>query len=227
MPPSRLAASFAQHRIPHISLAKVIQSSLRKGRAKITGTEHRYAPLVVELFYPPRGAGLTARRMADRITAASAENEICAGTQVTAIEARDGRIVAVRHRPVAPTAKDGQLCVLASGTEPERHLEPTGPEQRLECDRVASSVPLPALIDLLGEAVSAEAKAAAGYLRFRAITIVGLRVKRPLALPAQSIYFTNKTFNRLSETRNYGGSGICAPAESGLLLDITCDRRRR
>ena len=223
MPPSRLAASFAQHRIPHISLAKVIQSSLHKGRAKITGTEHRYAPLVVELFYPPKGAGLISRRMADRITAASAENEICTGTQVTAIEARDGRIVAVRHRPVAPTAKDGQLCVLASGTEPERHLDPTGPEQRLECDRLVSSVPLPALIDLLGDAVSAEAKTAARYLRFRAITIVGLRVKRPLALPAQSIYFTNKTFNRLSETRNYGGSEVCAPDETVLLCDITCD----
>src|SRR5204862_641095 len=72
VPPSELASSFAQHRIPHISLAKVIQSSLHKGRAKITGTEHRYAPLVVELFYPPKGAGLISRRMADRITAASA-----------------------------------------------------------------------------------------------------------------------------------------------------------
>ena len=49
VPPSQLAASFAQHRIPHISLAKVITSSLRKGRAKITGSEHRYAPLVIEL----------------------------------------------------------------------------------------------------------------------------------------------------------------------------------
>ncbi|MEK7863125.1 MAG: hypothetical protein AAB295_07675, partial [Chloroflexota bacterium] len=79
------------------------------------------------------------------------------------------------------------------------------------------------LIDLLGDAASAEAKAAARLLRFRAITIVGLRVKRPKALPAQSIYFTHKTFNRLSETRNYGGSEICAPDETILLCDITCD----
>src|SRR5437764_702757 len=60
-------------------------------------------------------------------------------------------------------------------------------------------------------------------LRFRALTIVGLRVKRPQALPAQSIYFQDKTFNRLSETRNYGGSEICAPDETILLCDITCD----
>jgi protoporphyrinogen oxidase len=223
IPPSQLAASFAQHRIPHISLAKVIQSSLRKGRAKITGSEHRYAPLVVELFYPPKGAGLISRRMADRIQAASPENEICTGTLATAIETEGDRVVAVRHRPVAPTARDGQLALLASGTEPRRQLEATGPEQRFACDRVVSTIPLPALIDLLGDAVSAEAKAAARVLRFRALTIVGLRVKRPLALPAQSIYFTNKTFNRLSETRNYGGSEVCAPDETVLLCDITCD----
>jgi len=36
IPPSQLAASFAQHRIPHISLMKVITSSLRKGREAIT-----------------------------------------------------------------------------------------------------------------------------------------------------------------------------------------------
>ncbi len=64
MPPSQLAASFAQHRIPHISLMKVIVSSLRKGYAKRTGTEHRYAPLVIELYYPPKGAGLISQRMA-------------------------------------------------------------------------------------------------------------------------------------------------------------------
>src|SRR5207248_1966452 len=98
-----------------------------------------------------------------------------------------------------------------------------GAEERIACDRVVNTAPLPALIDLLGDAVSPEAKAAARYLRFRALTIVGLRVKRPRALPAQSIYFQDKTFNRLSETRNYGGSEICAPDETILLCDITCD----
>src|SRR3989304_2373920 len=46
VPPSQLAASFAQHRIPHISLWKVVMTSLRKGRAKISGPEHRHPPLV-------------------------------------------------------------------------------------------------------------------------------------------------------------------------------------
>jgi protoporphyrinogen oxidase len=225
IPPSNLAASFAQHRIPHISLAKVVVSSLRKGRAKITGTEHRYAPLVVELFYPPRGAGLISQRMADRIKKANPANEICTGALATAIEVEGGRVVAVRYREVPRTDLDGQLALLASGTE-ERgnpYAATPSPEQRIACDRLVNSIPLPALIQLLGDAVSGEAKAAARFLRFRALTIVGLRVKRPLALPAQSIYFTNKTFNRLSETRNYGGSEVCAADETILLCDITCD----
>src|SRR5207249_11107015 len=112
-----LAASFAQHRIPHISLAKVVVSSLRKGRAKITGTEHRYAPLVVELFYPPRGAGLISQRMAERIKKASPANEIRTGALATAIEVDGDRVVAIRYREVPRTDPDGQLALLATGTE--------------------------------------------------------------------------------------------------------------
>jgi protoporphyrinogen oxidase len=225
IPPSQLAASFAQHRIPHISLMKVITSSLRKGRAKITGTEHRYAPLVVELFYPPKGAGLISDRMAERIRKAAPENRILTNTLVTRIEVQGGRVCAVWVKRVPSTKNGGQLTQLASGTEiagnPYRDV--TAPEERIACDSIVNSAPLPALIELLVDGASPEAKAAAKLLRFRALTIVGLRIKRPTALPAQSIYFTNKTFNRLSETRNYGGSEICAPDETVLLCDITCD----
>jgi protoporphyrinogen oxidase len=224
MPPSRMAASFAQHRIPHISLMKVITSSLRKGRAKMSGTEHRYAPLVIELYYPPKGAGLISQRMAARIRSADPRNEVCTRTLVTGLDVDGDRVVAVRYRDVPATASDGQLAMLSAG--PDEAGSPyrgaAGPERRIACDRVANSVPLPVLVELLGDAVSDDAKAAAKVLRFRAITIVGLRIKRPVALPAQSIYFTNKTFNRLSETRNYGGSEVCGPDETILLCDITC-----
>ena len=232
IPPSRLAASFAQHRIPHISLMKVVLSSLRKGYAKRTGTEHRYAPLVIELFYPPKGAGIISDRLAERIRGATPENATRTNATrtnalVTGIEVTDGRVTAVRYRRVPSTARGGQLCALASGTEstgdPFGGAGASGPEERIACDRIVSTAPLPALITLLGDAVSPEARASSSYLRFRALTIVGLRVKRPHALPAQSIYFQDKTFNRLSETRNYGGSQICAADETILLCDITCD----
>lgn len=224
VPPSQLAASFAQHRIPHISLSKVVLSALRKGYAKRTGTEHRYAPLVIELFYPPRGAGLISDRMAERIRKASPENRTETGALVTGLDVEGTRVTGVRWRRVGPTNDDGQLCLMATGLE--RDVDPygaRGPEERIAVDRVVNTLPLPALFELLGDAVSPEARDAARFLRFRALTIVGLRVKRPKALPAQSIYFQDKTFNRLSETRNYGGSDICAPDETVLLCDITCD----
>ncbi len=215
IPPSQLAASFAQHRIPHISLWKVVQTSLRRGRAKITGSEHRYAPLVVELYYPPAGAGLVSQRMAERIRAKGGRVET--GALVTGIDAREGRASAVRFRRVPPSNRDGVLCVMDTAAPG------TGPEERIECDAVVNTTPLPHLVRLLGDAASSEARAAADVLRFRALTIVGLRVKRERALPAQSIYFQDKTFNRLSETRNYGGSDVCGPDETVLLCDITCD----
>ncbi|MDQ2952299.1 MAG: FAD-dependent oxidoreductase [Chloroflexota bacterium] len=225
IPPSQLAASFAQHRIPHISLMKVVMSSLRKGTAKIAGSEHRYAPLVIELYYPPKGAGLISDRMAERIRKASQQNSTLTNTLVTRIETQGDRVCAVWVRAVPSTKKGGQLTQLASGTETDGnpYRTATSEERRIECDRIVNTSPLPALIDLLGDAASDEARAAARHLRFRALTIVGLRVKRPQALPAQSIYFTNKTFNRLSESRYYGGSEICAPDETILLCDITCD----
>ena len=215
IPPSRLAASFAQHRIPHISLWKVIQTSLRKGREKISGSEHRYAPLVVELFYPPRGAGLISERMADRIRAKGGRVET--GTLVTGIEVTDGRVVAVRYKRVPPTNDGDMLCLM------DVTSDVASPEERVECDQIVNTLPLPHLFTLLGDAASPQARAAADVLRFRALTIVGLRVQRPKALPAQSIYFQDKTFNRLSETRNYGGSDVCGPDETILLCDITCD----
>lgn len=225
IPPSRMAASFAQHRIPHISLWKVVVTSLRKGRQKITGTEHRYAPLVIELFYPPRGAGLISQRMAERI--GKAGGTVHTGTLVTGLDVLGHRVVGVRYRPVPRTDLDGQLCMLATGREPgveAYRLNGTpGPEERIACDRVVNTLPLPTLIELLGDAVSPEAREAARTLRFRALTIVGLRVRRPKALPAQSIYFQDKSFNRLSETRNYGGTEICGPDETVLLCDITCE----
>ena len=225
--PSKLAASFAQHRIPHISLIKVVLSSLRKGYAKRTGTEHRYAPLVIELFYPPTGAGLVSERMAERIRAHG--GDVRTGTLVTGIDAENGRVTGVRTRRVGPTdvKADGQLGLLANGREaqPVRRLawSPSATEERVPADRIVNTLPLPVLIELLGEAASPEAHAAAKLLHFRPITILGLLVKRAQCLPAQSIYFQDKTFTRLSETRHYGGTGVCGPDETVLLCDITCD----
>lgn len=224
MPPSQLAASFAQHRIPQINLWKVAMSSFRKGLDKITEGEHKYAPLVVQLYYPPKGAGLISRRMADRILAASPDNRVLTRALVTGLEVEGDRVTAVRFRRVASTAQDGQLCLIASGTEPG--LDPfrfEGPEERIECDRVVNTLPLPTLFALLGDGVSPRARQAARQLRFRALTIVGLRFKKPRVLPAQSVYFQDKTFNRVSETRNYGGTEICPPDETVVLCDVTCE----
>src|SRR5919198_4967877 len=156
IPPSQLAASFAQHRIPHISLAKVVVSSLRKGRAKITGTEHRYAPLVIELFYPPKGAGLISDRMAARIRKADPRNETRTNTLVTRIETEGDRVSAVWTRRVPSTKKQGQLAQLATGRENDGnpYHGVTDPEERIACDSVVNTAPLPALIELLGDAVS-------------------------------------------------------------------------
>lgn len=223
MPPSQLAASFAQHRIPQINLWKVAVSSFRKGLDKITEGEHKYAPLVVELYYPPKGAGLIAQRMAERVRAASGENRILTRALVTGVDVEGDRVTGVRYQRVASTRRDGMLCLMASGTEDGLSpFQVEGPEERIAADRVVNTLPLPALLRLMGDGVSAQAREAASVLRFRAVTIVGLRFARARVLPAMSIYFQDKLFNRVSETRNYGGTEICPPNETVVLCDVTC-----
>ncbi|MDO8506587.1 MAG: FAD-dependent oxidoreductase [Candidatus Limnocylindria bacterium] len=224
MPASQLAASFAQHKIPQINLWKVAVSSFRKGLDKVTEGEHKYAPLVVQLYYPPKGAGLISTRIADRIRAASPANRVITQALVTGIDVEGDRVVGVRYRRVASTKDDGQLCLMATGTEENvRPYRFEGPEERIACDRVVNTLPLPALFALMGDAVSPAARDAARVLRFRAVSIVGLRFRRPSVLPAQSVYFQDKMFNRVSETRLYGGTEICGPDETVVLCDVTCE----
>src|SRR5438093_4936628 len=110
IPPSQLAASFAQHRIPQINLWKVAVSSFRQGLDKITEGEHKYAPLVVQLYYPPKGAGLVSQRMADRIRAASPDNRVITRALVTGLELTGDRVSASRSRRHGTAAQASHPC---------------------------------------------------------------------------------------------------------------------
>src|SRR5207247_9398747 len=144
--------------------------------------------------------GPLSERMAERIRRGDPRNETRTNTLVTRVEASGDRVTAVWVRRVPSTRKAGQLAQLATGREndgnPYHGVD--APEERIACDSIVNTAPLPALVDLLGEAASAEAKAAARRLRFSAITIVGLRIMRPNGLAAPSISFPRKSFHRRS-----------------------------
>jgi protoporphyrinogen oxidase len=80
-----------------------------------------------------------------------------------------------------------------------------GGGQTLEArDRVVSTLPLPLLVRLLGDAVPVEARAAAARLRFRHVRLLFLRLATPRVSVNASIYVPDPAFcvSRIYEPKN-------------------------
>jgi protoporphyrinogen oxidase len=90
---------------------------------------------------------------------------------------------------------------------------------------LVSTLPLPLLVDLLGEALPATARAAASRLRFRHVRLLFLRLGRPSVSGHGSLYIPDPAFcvSRICEPRNR--SAAMAPAgETSLLVEAPCFR---
>jgi protoporphyrinogen oxidase len=90
-------------------------------------------------------------------------------------------------------------------------------------DRVVSTLPLTLLVELLGEAVSADARHAVSRLRFRHIRLVFVRLKMPRVSPNASIYIPDARYciSRVYEPKNR--SAAMAPAEeTSLVAEVPC-----
>jgi protoporphyrinogen oxidase len=99
---------------------------------------------------------------------------------------------------------------------------PEGPREE-RADAIVSSLPLPALIALLGEAVPASVREAASSLRFRAMTIVNLFLERERVYRDQWVYYSSPDlpFNRINEFTNLG-PGYSPEGRTALNCEITC-----
>lgn len=90
-------------------------------------------------------------------------------------------------------------------------------------DRVVSTLPLPALVRLLGRALPDCAHRAAAALQFRHVRIVFLRLGVPRCTPNATVYLPDPTLvvSRVSEPRNRSAS--MAPAgETSLVCEVPC-----
>jgi protoporphyrinogen oxidase len=90
-------------------------------------------------------------------------------------------------------------------------------------DRVVSTLPLPLLVKLLGDAVPDAARAAASRLRFRHVRLLFLRLGRARMSGNASIYIPDPAFcvSRIYEPRNR--SAAMAPeGETALVVEAPC-----
>ena len=79
-----------------------------------------------------------------------------------------------------------------------------GREQKVECDVLLSTLPLPALVNMITPALPAPVAAHAAKLRYRSLKLIYIALKRPQMTDYHWVYLLDEQFrvNRLSEQKN-------------------------
>jgi len=151
-----------------------------------------------EFIYPQYGIGTIPDRMAEKITAAG--GEIICDAPVLGVTREEGRITEV-------TFQQGE----GSETVP--------------CDAVVNTIPLPEMVEMLGEASTAEDLRVLRNMRFRALRFLNLTLDFPEVSDNTWIYVPEKRylFMRVQEPRNW--SPYNAPdGKTSLILELACNR---
>ena len=149
------------------------------------------------LHYSKTGAEMMPRRLVDTISEKG--GRVLLNREVTAVEVRDGRVVAV-------VANNPEIAAT------DRH----------ECDYCISTMPMPWLVQRMDAEVSPEVRDSAGFLRYKPITIHGLLVNKPKCLNGLYIYYRERIFHRVGDPKN-AGLVVNPPDHSVLIVETTCE----
>lgn len=153
-----------------------------------------------QFYYPRSGYGAIAERLAASLPADSVHT----GHEVNALECSGGNIRALGFAasPSQPPAALGRVPVEG---------------------RVVSTLPLPLLARLLGDALPASAHAAAAQLRFRHVRLVFLRLSVARCSRNATLYLPDPKLcvSRVTEPKNR--SAAMSPAhETSLVAEVPC-----
>ncbi len=93
--------------------------------------------------------------------------------------------------------------------------------QRLDCDRVITTVPITRVISMFDPPPPVQVAAAASRLQFRPLVVYGLVINRPRVLDALYVYYRDSVFHRIAEPTQ-SGLKPNPPDHAVLLVEITC-----
>lgn len=190
--PRDLSAKFIKNRLPSANLLRIFWSSLTGRDIRIRKAHE--VPLKLRIFYPKEGS----IQFPDALRQGTEQKggQVLLSREVTGIEISNGRAIAVRLND-----KEG--------------------EHRLECDILISTIPLPELIQKFIPPPAPQVLVSAQELGFRPILIACLWINKPTIFPRQTIYYTNRIFNRLAQMNSY--SATTTPAGTcGITAELTC-----
>lgn len=191
--PKALDADFARDRVPQINLWEVMRKMFITGNTIRLTPSGRIATHDQHRFlYPCKGAHALSKGMAERVKALG--GRIYLEAKVERVDT-DRKVVTVRQ--------DGE-------------------ERRWSYDTLLSTIPLDKFTNLLRPAPDAETLALANRLRYRAIILVNLCVRKPTVIRPFWIYFTDRSFNRISEYKQFSPD-LVPEGRTGICLELTCD----
>jgi protoporphyrinogen oxidase len=133
--------------------------------------------------------------LADAVSAAGGTVRLSA--PAVAIETAGDRVTAVRYR---------------AGDRVER----------IACDQCLSTIPITDLARALDPGAPVEVLTAADRLRYRALVVYGLLVRRSRVLNALYVYYRDRVFHRLAEPAA-SGMVVRPDGHTVLLVEMTCD----
>ncbi len=196
IPPSGLSASFVRTKMPRLSAVDVLRRALeRMGLAAPADTLVESALTQETLYYSPTGSRELPLALASIVGGHG--GEILLGHRVREVWLDGGPTVRLR-------------------------LATAGGERELTADALISTIPLPDLMRAVRPVVPPEVQEAGRRLRYRALAVYGLLVRRPRVLDAQFVYFRERVFHRVSEPAN-SGMGVTPPDHTILLAELTCN----
>lgn len=101
----------------------------------------------------------------------------------------------------------------------------SGHEETIECDGVVSTLPLPALVDMIAPALPAPAAYHAAKLRYRSLKLIYIALKRPQLTDYHWVYLLDAQFrvNRMSEQKNVSAEMV-PPDRTILCIELSCWR---
>jgi protoporphyrinogen oxidase len=194
--PRELSATFITTKMPRLTAVDVIKKALYKVGIKEKGVRAVESALLEEtLHYSRTGAETMTRRLAAAVEQHA--GTVIYGAEVSAIEHADGHATAVRYN------KDGQ-------------------EARLEFDSIISTIPVTALASSLDPAPPAEVTEAASQLRYKALAVYGMLVKKERCIDGLYIYYRDRAFHRVGEPKN-AGLTVNPPDHTVLIVEMTCE----
>ena len=156
---------------------RVAKLNLKNVILRTLGIKADPATYFTKYMYPRKGISLLYEGMANEVRAAG--NSIELETPVVRLERENGRIARVVCRR-------------------------NGKEEAIECEGVISTLPLPALVNMMTPALPAAVAEHASKLRYRSLKLIYIMLKRSSMTDYHWVYLLDEHYrvNRVSEQKN-------------------------